>query len=85
MARIALAFSGWEYDDETKRVIAKFSDAPPVDYETPADFQPSLNLEVELLPRVVDHEEVEQPEQAQIAQLNNVVDQLVVDMLMGGM
>ena len=85
MARIALAFLGWEYDDETKRVIAKFTDAPPIDYEDPAEHASTLSLEVEFLPRSVDQTDVEQPEQAQIDQLNTVVDQLIVDVLMGGM
>lgn len=85
MARIPLVFSGWAYDDQTKRIVATFSDAPPADHEDPAAFVSSLSLEVEMLPRRIDEAEVEQPEQTQINQLNNVVDQLVMDVLMGGL
>jgi hypothetical protein len=85
MARVPLSFTGWTYDDETKRIVASFTEMAPVEDTDPANFVPSLSFEVEFLPRTVDNEDIEQPEQVQIEQLNNVVDQLVVDMLMGGL
>lgn len=73
---------GWRYDDESKRVIATFVDMPEPEDADP-NFQPTMTLEVELLPRIVDQTPVEQPEQAQIEQLNSAVDQLILDNLMG--
>lgn len=85
MARIPLTFDGWEYDNETKRIVAAFVDAPDKDEKDPVNFISTFRLEVELLPRIVDEEAVSQPEQEQIDLLNVVVDQLVDDILMGGL
>jgi hypothetical protein len=85
MARIPLQFLGWAYDEETKRIIARFQDIARSDDPDPISHVPSIELEVELLPRKVDETEVEQPEQLQIDELHNVVDQLVLDNLMNSM
>ena len=80
-----MSIVGWFYDQETDRIVGEFVDAPSLDDPDPANYISTLSLKVELLPRIVDDQPIAQPEEAKLNQLNEVVDQLILDILMGGM
>lgn len=85
MAKIPLVLSGFDYDTESKRIVANFVDAPLPDDPDPISFVATMKLSIELLPRAVDETPVEQPEETRIVTLETVTDQLVLDILMSQM
>lgn len=75
----------WEYDPVTNRIVLTFVEVPPADHPDPVNFVSSRDYQIEILPRAVDTQDVVQPEQPQIDQLTEVVDQLLLNDLMKDM